>query len=263
LSACLAMLDARIRVLLQYRTVAVAGIATQIFFGFVRVMTFTAFYRSSAAAHPMTHEQVISYIWLGQAFLLLAMFGVDNEISEMIRSGTVVYELTRPASVFWLWYSRCVAARIAPAAMRAIPQVLLGWAFLGLQFPASVLALLMFCLALTGSVALAAAISLLFTLSLLRTISGEGISRMGPALVFLLSGIVVPLPLFPQRIQPILNALPFRGLMDVPFRLYLGQMTWQEGVLALAQQWGWIVGLLLLGRWLLALGVRRLVVQGG
>jgi ABC-2 type transport system permease protein len=211
----------------------------------------------------LTHAQVVSYIWLGQAFLLLAMFGVDNEIAEMIRSGTVAYELTRPANIFWLWYSRCVAGRIAPTTMRAIPQLLLGWAFLGLQFPASISALVMFCLALASSVALAAAISLLFTLSLLWTISGEGISRLGPAVVFLLSGIVVPLPLFPLWMQPLLSALPFRGLMDVPFRLYLGQMPWQEGALALAQQWAWIAGLLLLGRWLLVLGVRRLVVQGG
>jgi ABC-2 type transport system permease protein len=257
------MLDARIRVLLQYRTAAIAGIGTQIFFGFVRVMTFTAFYRASTAVQPLTHGQVVSYIWLGQAFLLLAMFGVDSEIAEMIRSGTVAYELTRPASVFWLWYSRCVAARIAPTAMRGIPQLLLGWAFLGLQFPASVSAFVMFCLALAGSVALAGAISLLFTLSLLWTISGEGVSRLGPAVVFLLSGIVVPLPLFPPWMQPVLNVLPFRGLMDVPFRLYLGQMPWHEGALALGQQWGWTAGLLLLGRRLLALGVRRLTVQGG
>lgn len=263
MSAYLAMLDARIRVLLQYRTAAIAGIGTQIFFGFLRVMTFTAFYRASATVQPLTPGQVVSYIWLGQAFLLLGMFGVDNEIAAMVRSGTVAYELTRPANVFWLWYSRCVAGRIAPTAMRAAPQLLLGWAFLGLQFPASLSALVMFCLALAGSVALAGAISLLFTLSLLWTISGEGISRLGPAVVFLLSGTVVPLPLFPPWMQPILSALPFRGLMDVPFRLYLGQMPWQEGSFALAQQWGWVAGLLLLGRWLLALGVRRLVVQGG
>ena len=147
--------------------------------------------------------------------------------------------------------------------MRAVPQLLLAWAFLGLQFPASPSALGMFVLALVGSVALASAISLLFTLSLLWTISGEGISRMGPSVVFLFSGIIVPLPLFPDWMQPILNAMPFRGLMDVPFRLYLGQMSWHEGLPALVQQWVWVAGLLLLGRWLLAMGVKRLVVQGG
>jgi ABC-2 type transport system permease protein len=51
--------------------------------------------------------------------------------------------------------------------------------------------------------------------------------------------------------------------MDVPFRLYLGQMLWREGLPAILQQWVWIAGFLLLGRWLLARGLRRLVVQGG
>lgn len=261
--AYLAMLDARTRMLLQYRAAAIAGIGTQLFFGFVRVMIFVAFYRSSAADHPMTQEEVISYIWLGQAFLLLAMFGVENEIAAMIRSGAVAYELLRPVDLFWLWYSRCIAARLAPTTLRAVPQLLLAWAFLGLQFPASAEALAMFLLAMVGAVALAGALSLLFTLSLLWTISGEGISRIGPTIVMLFSGMIIPLPLFPDWLQPAIQAMPFRGLMDVPFRLYLGQMPIGDGLAAVVQQWIWIAGLLLLGRWVLARGVKRLVLQGG
>lgn len=258
-----AMLDARVRMLLQYRAAAIAGIGTQLFFGFVRVMIFMAFYRSAGGEQPMTQEQVISYIWLGQAFLLLAMFGVENEIAAMIRSGAVVYELVRPVDLFWMWYSRCVAARFAPTLLRAIPQLLIAWAVLGLQFPASAGAAVMFLLALAGSLALAAALTLIFTLSLLWTISGEGISRIGPTVVMFFSGMIVPLPLFPEWMQPLIRAMPFRGLMDVPFRLYLGQMPWQEGLAALAQQWVWVALLLMLGRWMLARGLRRLVVQGG
>ena len=124
--AYFAMFDARVRILLQYRTAAVAGIATQLFFGFVRVMIFAAFYRSTDAAQPMTAEQVVSYLWLTQAFLLLAMFGVEGEIAAMIRSGAVAYELTRPVDLFSLWYARCIAGRLAPLALRSLPQLLIA-----------------------------------------------------------------------------------------------------------------------------------------
>ena len=50
----LAVLSARFRLLLQYRVAALAGFATQLFWGFIRVMIFGAFYRASAAAQPMT-----------------------------------------------------------------------------------------------------------------------------------------------------------------------------------------------------------------
>ena len=72
-----------------------------------------------------------------------------------------------------------------------------------------------------------------------------------------------PLPLFPDWAQPILNALPFRGLVDVPFRLYSGHIPPGDILPLLAQQIGWALALIVLGRTVLARGTRRLVVQGG
>jgi ABC-2 type transport system permease protein len=81
--------------------------------------------------------------------------------------------------------------------------------------------------------------------------------------VNLLSGALVPLPLLPEWIQPLAAALPFRGLLDTPFRLYLGHLPPAEALLAVAHQLAWTVALVLLGRWLLARALRRVVVQGG
>ena len=98
---------------------------------------------------------------------------------------------------------------------------------------------------------------------MLWTVAGEGISRLVPAAVFVFSGMIVPLPLFPDWAQPVLNFLPFRGLADVPFRLYMGHIEAAEGIGVLAHQMAWTVALVMLGRWLLRRGLRRLVVQGG
>ena len=58
---------------LQYRTAALAGIITQFFWGAMEILIFVAFYRTDAAAFPMSMEATSSYIWLQQAFL--AFFG--------------------------------------------------------------------------------------------------------------------------------------------------------------------------------------------
>ena len=60
-----------------------------------------------------------------------------------------------------------------------------------------------------------------------------------------------------------LDFLPFRGLVDLPFRLYMGHIPPREVFGVLSHQLLWTAGLVLLGRWLLARGTRRLVVQGG
>jgi ABC-2 type transport system permease protein len=60
---------------------------------------------------------------------------------------------------------------------------------------------------------------MLVHVSLTWTISGEGLSRLMPGVVTIFSGMVIPLPLFPDWTQPLLSALPFRILVDVPNRI--------------------------------------------
>ncbi len=100
-----AVLSARFRTLLQYRAAAFAGFGTQLFWGLIRVMIFEAFYRSTTAPQPMTADEVITYIWLGQAFLVIIPYqGADPDVRAMVRSGNVVYELVRPTNLYFFWY---------------------------------------------------------------------------------------------------------------------------------------------------------------
>jgi viologen exporter family transport system permease protein len=101
------------------------------------------------------------------------------------------------------------------------------------------------------------------TTSLLWTISGDGIYRLAGPMIFFFSGIVIPLPMFPDWTQRLITLLPFRGLIDTPFRIYLGSLTGPAAMLALIHQWAWLVTLVIAGRMILARGLRRLVVQGG
>jgi len=91
---------------------ALAGIGTQLFFGVVRMMIFDAFYRSSSALQPLTREQVITYIWLGQAMLLLTMLAADTDVAAMIRTGNVAYEMTRPIDLYSLWFTRALSGTV-------------------------------------------------------------------------------------------------------------------------------------------------------
>ena len=258
-----AIFSARFRTLLQYRAAALAGLVTQVFWGWVRVMVFYAFYQSSSAVQPMTFEQVVSYIWLGQATLLILIVGVDNDVVAMVRSGTVAYEMLRPMDVYSLWYARATAARIAPVLMRAVPMFILAGLFFGLQPPASFAAGCLWAVSTTASVMLASALGTLMTVTMLWTIAGDGIMRLMYSAVFIFSGSIVPLPLYPSWMQPLLNFLPFRGMADIPFRLYTGNIPASDGAIVIAHQLAWTVFLIICGRWLLARGTRRLVVQGG
>jgi ABC-2 type transport system permease protein len=259
----LAVLSSRFRMLLQYRAVALAGIATQVIWGIIRAQIFAAFYASSTAPQPMTADQTITYLWLGQAFLLIVMFSPDAEIASMINSGHVAYEMTRPLDLYWLWFFRCLAGRAAPLLLRFLPIMLIAWIFFSMSAPASLTAAILFLVSITLGLILAAALVTLVTLSMLWTISGQGIAAMAPAFVFIASGIVVPLPLLPMAARRFLDLLPFRGLIDTPLRIYVGEMSASHAAGGILSQLLWIIVVIVVGKLALRRGLSRLVVQGG
>ncbi|GMV80361.1 MAG: ABC transporter permease [Planctomycetota bacterium] len=263
MNAYCALFGARFRELLQYRAAAIAGFVTQLFWGLIRIMIFEAFYRVSSAPQPMRFEEVVTYVWLSQAFLMLIPFRMDGEAMQKVRDGSVVYELARPVDLYGLWFARALALRLAPTLLRAVPLLAVAACGLGLQAPASWTAGAAGAASLAAAFLLAAALTALVTTSLFWTVSGEGLARLLPLTIWICSGIVLPLPFFPDWLQRVLEWLPFQGLIDVPFRLYLGHLPPEAALAQIGKQLAWTAALALLGRGLLSRGLRRLEVQGG
>jgi ABC-2 type transport system permease protein len=266
----LAIFSARFRMMLQYRAAAIAGLWTQIFFGMVMIMTYEAFYHSTHQPEPMSFAQLASYVWLGQAFLALLPWNADLEVTAMVRSGAVAYELCRPIDLYNLWFMRAMAWRTAPTVLRVVPMTLLamfGLPLIGLGawrlHPPTPAGGAAFAGAMICAVLLSSAITTLLNIILIWTISANGPVVMLIALVTLFSGMVIPLPLFPDWSQPILMALPFAGLVDLPYRIYVGKIAPGGVPDVMLRQLLWTAALVLLGRWLLKRGMRRVVVQGG
>ena len=79
----------------------------------------------------------------------------------------------------------------------------------------------------------------------------------------ILSGLTIPIPFFPMYLQSITNILPFRYVSDFPFRLYVGNITINEGLIGILIQVIWIVILILIGSLLMKKALKKAVIQGG
>jgi ABC-2 type transport system permease protein len=266
----LAIFRARFRTMLQYRAAAIAGLVTQVFFGLVMIMIYEAFYNSTNRPQPLTFPQVVSYVWLGQALLALLPWNVDSEVRAMVRSGAVAYELCRPLDLYNLWFVRSMAWRTAPTVLRAIPMAILAMFVLPLiglgewrLHPPTVAGGIAFAAAMACTLLLSCAITTLTNITLMWTVSADGTVSIITALVTLLSGMVIPLPLFPDWAQTALRMLPFAGLVDLPYRVYVGNISPGSVPVVMLRQLLWTAALVLFGRWLLKRGMRRVVVQGG
>lgn len=263
MKAYIAILYARMATLLQYRGAAFAGAATQVFWAIIKTMILTAFYAQASASQPISLVQAVTFAWLGQTLLALLPWNIDKELEAQVKNGNVSYELVRPINLYSLWYARAFAIRTIPTIMRCIPVFMIGTLFFGLTAPISWTASLAFGVSLIFGSFLSAAITTLIIISLFWTISGEGIQRLMPHVALLLSGLIVPLPLFPEWLQPFLNFQPLRGIIDIPCRLYTGVIPVQEAFYYLGFQLIWILVLVNAGRWLMGRALRQIVIQGG
>ncbi len=266
-----AQFDSRARQELQYRAAALAGLFTQVVFGFIILMTLLAFYGSSEVPSPLTAVQTAAYVWMAQALLGLMPWNVDPIAQERIRTGAVALDLLRPVGLYGYWYAGALAWRTVRTALRFVPMLLLAgvvFPYIGLQTyalpaPVSATAGAWFVCALVLSALLSTAVTMLMQVAMMWTVSPDGVLRIVPAVAIVLSGGLVPLPLFPEWLQPFLEVQPLRGLIDTPTRLYSGDLVGAAAASALMWSAGWVVVLVGLGRLALSRGVRRLVVAGG
>jgi len=261
----------RFLLMLQYRTAAIAGFVTQCWWGLLKVMVFAAFFRSTVAHQPLNFTQAVTYTWLGQAFLVFLPWNSDPEVVAMVRTGDVSYDRLRPLDTYFFWYVRAMGwmlARVVPRAvlMFAMAGLILPLVGLGnwrLRFPAGIEAMLLFAPAMLSVLLLSSAMVMLLNIGVVATMNERGANTLMVPLVNILSGSIVPLPFFPDWIQWLLFIQPFAGLVDIPYRIYFGNLSGIAAIAGVVQQLVWTAILLLIGKHLMARAMSRLQVQGG
>lgn len=267
----IASFAARFQIMLQYRTAAVAGFATQCWWGGLKVMVYAAFYRHASGDIPMTLAQAITYTWLAQALFSLQPWSVDPEINAAVRTGSISFDRLRPIDTYYWWFVRAMAWMTA----RALPRTALMFSMAGIvlplvglndwrwRMPENGTHAALFVVSLLLMIVLSAAFTMLMNISVVKTLNNNGINTLAPAFVVLFSGNLLPLELFPDWAQPLLLAQPFASMLDIPMRIYLGTLSGACAWVGLALQIFWIVLFVSFGRSWLQRVMTRLEVQGG
>lgn len=208
-------------------------------------------------------EAMKAYLLVAWAMGALGASDGDWQMAARIRDGDVATDLTKPIDY--------QTARFA--------EQLGGLAFELIAITVAVVGVVV----VTGSVpppagfgqamlflcSFALAIPLKFTIRYMTamfcfwTHNFMGVTWAKDAIVWLLSGGLIPLALLPSWLGALAAALPFAGLTATPAALYLGQASGVEAWKLLALQAFWTVALWLGARLLWRGALRALTVHGG
>ena len=266
--ACSALFKMRVTECLQYRAAALANASISVFWGLIQIVMFTVFYTyGNPDSAALTLAQAISYAWLAQILLgFIGNIDIDGDLRQKIISGDVALELCRPLDLYSHWFARAAANRIGSFPWRAIITLIVALimpAAFRLSAPTSALGFALFLLSVCSAFMLCLAYAMLLTSVRLGLTWGEGPTYALGTLGRFLSGAYLPLLLWPDFLQRVLLVQPFAGLMDIPFRLYIGSMPPGDALWAVCLQLFWAAAFVALGKALMHRRINRLIVQGG
>jgi ABC-2 type transport system permease protein len=177
------------------------------------------------------------------SILLSSLFvcRVQDTIYSKIREGVIVTDFYRPIPLLASYLADDLGSMLSSFINKVLPLFILASLFFGMPLPHSFIDFLLFIPSSVLSYAILWLLSALVGLVAFWVMELGNMGMVKDSIVRVLSGSIVPLWFFPEPVQMISKFLPFQYTYQTPLGIYIGETTWQEGLLAMFIQIIWIL----------------------
>lgn len=208
----------------------------------------------------LTLAQMLWYLAVTESITLSAP-AVAPEIDNDVRTGAIAVHLLRPLSypLYRLWAS--LGERAVRFAINALVGCTIALVFVG-PIPLGVQGLALFALSLPLAFILDFMAYLVIGLAAFWLENTSGLVLIYSRVTMILGGVLLPINLFPDRVQRVLTYLPFANVVYGPSRMLVEPDAATLAAL-LARQAAAIVAFALLASAVYAAAVRRIHAHGG
>lgn len=246
-----------------YRAATLAGVFTNTVFGFLLAYILLAVYQERSDVGGFDAVDAVTFTFVAQGMaMVLGIFG-DTEMADRITTGDVVVDLQRPYDHQAWWAGVSYGKAAYYAVFRGVPPFLVGALVFDLRVPASAARVALFVLSVALAVGVAFGWRYLLGLTAFWLLDIRGANQLGWFTAQFLSGMFLPIVLFPDWLEASARALPFASMLQLPVEVWLGKHPGLEALPVLLTQAVWLVLLVLAGRAVMARALHRVVVQGG
>lgn len=203
-----------------YRQAVFAGLVTNTVFGFLRTAIVLTVFAGSARVAGYDPASAVTFVWVGQGLLAVAMIFGEGELAGRVRTGQVGTDLLRPVDLQAALLAEDVGrAGFAMLTRFTVPMLIGGLAFT-LALPTSPVRWLSFAVGVLLAVLVSFGLRFLINLTAFWLLL-RAVHRVPPAV-------------FAQRLERHVELLDMAGFLRVPVRqLSLGQRMRGEVTAAL------------------------------
>ncbi len=249
--------------MLAFRLRYYTGVITYFINVAVYFFIWRAIYQIDPGFAGFRFGEMVTYVALGWIIRSMYFNNIDTEMAEDVLEGKITVALLKPVNLQMSYIARACGESVFRLALLSAPTAALLAAVFPVRPPASPAHLAVFAASMAGSVLLVAALNFIVGSCAVVMTSILGLLRAKFWMQDLLSGLLVPMTLFPGPLREVFRWLPFEHIGYTPMMIYLGKITWLEIARALALEAGWIAFLLAFGAWFWRVMSRRLSIHGG
>jgi ABC-2 type transport system permease protein len=247
----------------SYRAATVAGVFTNVIFGFIRVGILLAALRAGGEIAGYSESDAITYTWVTQALIMMIAMWNWVDLATRIQTGDIVTDLQRPIDLQAAYLSEDQGRALYQLIARGVPPFLVGALVYDLTVPDSLEQWLAFAISLELAVVVSFAMRFMFNLFAFWVLDWRGLIALSSAFTTVASGFVIPVAFFPDGIARLFMLLPWASMVQIPIDVFIGHRSGSTLASGIALQLFWAIALLGIGRIVLARATLRVVVQGG
>lgn len=246
---------------LQYRGPTFIYILGNVLYISVLLYLWHAIYRSDGSLGAYSLSDLMTYYLLQLMINSLVLSYVSWEIVDQIREGFFSNFLVKPVNYLHYWFIMNVSGKMLEGIMILAVGAILSWLlFAYVSLPDHGITVFYFLFSLFLGLVLAFEFDFAIGLLAFWFIQANAFKYMLTYIIFFFAGALLPLDLFPERIQILARLLPFQYLVFFPIQIFLEKETAPLSGFLTALVW--IVGLYGLLRYGLYRGIKRYEAVG-
>lgn len=206
-------------------------------------------------------NEMVAYIILSFGALQATDNGTVWIIASEIREGSIIMNLIKPINYHLRIFADVIGITMFLFLVILLPSVIFLTFVIGVS--SGIINSVLFFISLFLGISVAFLFDFLFGMLAfyVKNIWGIGFGKF--ALVRLLSGALIPLAFFPEKIRIVLEFLPFKSMIYTPIMIYLGKYSYYEVTFQIGFQLMWVLILMLINIMAWKKAVLNLTVQGG
>jgi len=249
--------------ILAFRLRYFTGIITYFLNVTIYYFIWSAVFRAGPSIGGYNLAQIITYVSIGWIMRSFYWNTIDQEMAYEVIEGKIAMDFIKPVSVQWMWIFRAMGESTFRLGLLTLPVAIVVAIVFPVQAPASRENFFLFLIGVLGSFFLMGAINFMIGTCAIPLKSILALIRAKYWLIELLSGLLIPISLFPDRAQRIMAWLPFERIAYTPLQIYLGKLNHGAAARALATQWLWIIALMFLAHLWWDRASRKITIHGG